>query len=96
MTDAMYEPLRQGQAANKFVKISEEGKEKWMPVDSNENTPGKEYRNGNMHDLPPGSLKLPVLQYDHFLIALKRSKPSVNNTDLEKYIEFTKSFGQDG
>jgi len=96
VTDAMYEPLRQGQLASKFVKFTEDGKEKWMPVDANENESSKQYRSGNMHDLPAGSLKLPSLSYQHFLIALTKCKPSVNSQDLLKYIEFTKSFGQDG
>jgi hypothetical protein len=29
-------------------------------------------------------------------LALKSSKPSVSSSDLNKYIEFTKSFGMDG
>ena len=92
----MFEPLRLGQLADRFVKVVEEGKEKWMPVASNEHDPSKQYRTGSMHELPPGSLKLAPLSYSHFLTALKKCKPSVNNEDLLKYIEFTKNFGQDG
>lgn len=31
-----------------------------------------------------------------FIASLKSSKPSVSPGDLDKYIEFTKSFGMDG
>jgi hypothetical protein len=35
-------------------------------------------------------------KYSDFILALKSSKPSVSSSDLNKYIEFTKSFGMDG
>jgi hypothetical protein len=35
-------------------------------------------------------------KYSDFIASLKSSKPSVSPGDLDKYIEFTKSFGMDG
>jgi hypothetical protein len=35
-----------------------------------------------MHELPANSLALPALSFNHFTIALKKSKPSVNQADL--------------
>lgn len=35
-------------------------------------------------------------KYSDFIAALKSSKPSVSVKDLDKYIDFTKSFGMDG
>ena len=49
-----------------------------------------------MTDIPSGTLKLPNVNYDHFILALKKSKPSVNLNDLQKYEDWTKNFGQDG
>jgi SpoVK/Ycf46/Vps4 family AAA+-type ATPase len=49
-----------------------------------------------MHELPAGSIRLPPLTMYHFTMALQKSKPSVNQKDLQQYIEWTKSYGQDG
>lgn len=49
-----------------------------------------------MNDVPSGLLKLPNVNYDNFMSALKKSKPSVNYNDLSKYAQWTKTFGQDG
>lgn len=35
-------------------------------------------------------------KYSDFVAALKNSKPSVSPGDLDKYIDFTKTFGMDG
>ena len=35
-------------------------------------------------------------KYSDFITSLKRSKPSVSVGDLDRYIEFTKTFGMDG
>jgi SpoVK/Ycf46/Vps4 family AAA+-type ATPase len=49
-----------------------------------------------MAELPAGSLRLPHLTMQHFELALLKSKPSVSQADLEHYIEWTKTFGQEG
>jgi hypothetical protein len=35
-------------------------------------------------------------KYSDFISALKNSKPSVSKNDLNKYVDFTKSFGMEG
>ena len=92
----MFEPLRFSQIAKRFVKIMDNGQEKWKPCPEYENNPGCEYRNCSMNDLPSGSLRLPHLTLQHFEMALLKSKPSVSLNDLGRYIDWTKDFGQDG
>ena len=96
MRDASFEPLRFCQAATRFVSYTSGGVEKWIPVDAHENFPGRKYKNCAMRDIASGELKLPDLNYTHFLGALKKSKASVSGGDLTKYIEWTKQFGQEG
>lgn len=47
-----------------------------------------------MNEIPAGLLKLPNVNYNHFISALTKSKASVNVNDLEKYNDWTKKFGQ--
>lgn len=35
-------------------------------------------------------------KFSDFKLALKSSKPSVSISDLDRYIDFTKTFGMDG
>ena len=67
-----------------------------MPCHASENIHGRRYQNCKMNDVPAGLLKLPNVNYEHFISALKKSKPSVNVKDLQKYADWTKTFGQDG
>ena len=94
--DASFEPLRFAQNANRFVGYISGGKEKWMPCMPSENVANRKYRNCKMNEIPSGLLKLPNVNYEHFLSALKKSKPSVNVNDLDKYVDWTRKFGQEG
>lgn len=103
MRDAAYEPLRICQNAIKFRRCkNEKGEDAWTPVPPSENIPGQEYVQTSMEKLT-GRIVLPDLQFvpiliiqEHFVAALTRSKPSVSMSDLHKYVEFTKNFGQEG
>ena len=44
----------------------------------------------------PSKLKAPELMTDDFFQAIARIKPSVAQVDLDRQIEFTNNFGQDG
>jgi hypothetical protein len=44
----------------------------------------------------PTKLKAPELTLDDFYQALARIKPSVSPADLDRQVDFTNSFGQDG
>jgi vacuolar protein-sorting-associated protein 4 len=50
----------------------------------------------NMYDIPAGKLKEPDVCLDDYMQALTRIKPSVCIEDLDRYIDFTAKFGQDG
>jgi vacuolar protein-sorting-associated protein 4 len=50
----------------------------------------------NMYDVPAGKLKEPDVCLDDYMQALTRIKPSVCIEDLDRYIDFTAKFGQDG
>ncbi|KYQ91797.1 hypothetical protein DLAC_11689 [Tieghemostelium lacteum] len=47
-------------------------------------------------DIEPSKLKEPPISLADCLKSLRNSKPTVSSKDLEKYVEFTKDFGQDG
>jgi hypothetical protein len=47
-------------------------------------------------DLEPSKLRAPDVTCEDFFQSLSRIKPSVATSDLDKQIEFTNSFGQDG
>jgi len=50
----------------------------------------------NLFQVDPKLLKAPDVTTEDFYQAIARIKPSVSNADLEKQIEFTNTFGQDG
>ena len=50
----------------------------------------------DMYDIPDGKLREPEVTIDDYMQALTRIKPSVCLEDLERYVDFTNKFGQDG
>ena len=53
-----------------------------MPCTPFENISGRKYKNCKMNEIPAGLLKLPNVNYNHFISALTKSKASVNVNDL--------------
>ena len=49
-----------------------------------------------LFQVEPSKLKAPDVTIEDFHQAIARIKPSVCAADLEKQIEFTNTFGQDG
>jgi hypothetical protein len=50
-----------------------------------------------LHNMPdPSKLRAPELQTEDFFAALARIRPSVATADLDRQIQFTSDFGQDG
>jgi len=47
-------------------------------------------------DIDGEDLLEPPISKKHFFQAIKTTRPSVNKSDLEKYIKWTKEFGQEG
>ena len=91
--DAIYEPIRKCESASHFVRIQRNGKDYYMPCAPSH--PGAIAM--KMHDMPnPEMLLPPDVCYDDYILALKKIKPTVHQTDLEKQEEFTREFGQEG
>ena len=91
--DAIYEPIRKCESASHFVRIQRNGKDYYMPCAPSH--PGAMAM--KMHDMPnPEMLLPPDVCYDDYILALKKIKPTVHQTDLEKQEEFTREFGQEG
>lgn len=70
---------------------------KYAPFKGQQQDQNKKYFKGDMQELKNhGHLIFLATTVDDFRLALKSSKPSVSSSDLERYIQFTKSFGMDG
>jgi vacuolar protein-sorting-associated protein 4 len=97
--EALMMPVRVVQDATHFKKVKAQDrknpsvmKEYWQPC-----SPGDleavemTWMNINGDDLlePPVSKR-------HFMQSIKTTRPSVNKSDLDKYIQWTKDFGQEG
>lgn len=91
--DALMEPIRKIQTATHFKPVSVDGHTKYSPC-----SPGDEgAREMSWLDIENGQdLLEPELTVKDFIKAVKRSRPTVNQHDLDKQIEFTNDFGQEG
>ncbi|KAJ2497520.1 Vacuolar protein sorting-associated protein 4 [Coemansia sp. RSA 2052] len=99
--DALMQPIRKVQVATHFKRVR-------YPADSSvPDGPQRDYWTpcspGDPHAIEKtwsevGSDELwePDLSSSDFLKAVKNSRPTVNDADLEKQIEFTNDFGQEG
>jgi len=93
--DALYEPIRTCQLATHFKKIDDETKK--QPFLYEPCSPGdKDAEEKTLMDIPGDQLRPVDVCMDHFESALKHSKPTVSQKDLEKFEEWTKEFGQEG
>lgn len=96
--DALMQPIRKIQAATHFkqvtVKDPETGENrlKWTPC-----SPGD---NGSQEmswmDISGDELQEPPLTVKDFFKAIKAIKPTVSKDDIQKQVEFTNEFGQEG
>jgi len=93
--DALYEPVRTCQVATHFKKVLDETKkqeflyEPCSPGDS-------KAEEKQLMDIPSNQLKPVDVNMKHFENALKHSKATVSQKDLERFEEWTKEFGQEG
>lgn len=86
--DALMQPIRKIQAATHFKQIANQ----YQPC-----SPGQAgAQEMNWMELDGDQLKEPDLSIEDFLKAVKSNKPTVNQKDLDKFIEFTNDFGSDG
>lgn len=87
--DALMQPIRKIQQAIHF-KTVEDGK--LTPC-----SPGDEgAREMNWMDLETDQLKEPELTIKDFIKLIKLNRPTVNAADIQKHIDFTNDFGQEG
>lgn len=96
--DALMQPIRKIQSATHFKRIDsidEETGESFVqyqpcsPGDANA-------IEMNWMELEGDQLKEPDLCLTDFLKAVKTNKPTVNQQDLDKFVEFTNDFGSEG
>ena len=87
--EAMFMPIRKCQNATKFKKLPDGYFSPVAPSDPE----GIEM---SMYDVPQGMLREPPVSIDDYMKALTRCKPSCCEEDLERYVDFTDKFGQEG
>ncbi|KAJ1943012.1 Vacuolar protein sorting-associated protein 4 [Linderina pennispora] len=99
--DALMQPIRKVQLATHFKRVVRSAdrseangpqREYWTPC-----SPGDpEAIEKTWSDVGGNELWEPDLTLSDFLKAVKNSRPTVNEADLSKQIEFTNDFGQEG
>lgn len=95
INDALMAPVRKLDKTRTWVEVIDESKVKYAPFDEKvPKNPNDRYFEGTMDQLKTKGFPLYLdTKYSDFISALKSSKPSVSLGDLDKYIEFTKTFG---
>lgn len=90
--DALMQPIRKIQQATHFKPVTDNGTEKLTPC-----SPGDEgARELSWIDVGTDELKEPDLTIKDFIKSIKSNRPTVNSADIEKHIDFTNDFGQEG
>jgi SpoVK/Ycf46/Vps4 family AAA+-type ATPase len=87
--EAMMMPIRRCQTATKFRVTPDGCYEPTYPSDPSG-------INMTLFQVEPSKLRAPDVTTEDFYQAIARIKPSVCEADLERQIEFTSTFGQDG
>lgn len=98
--DAMMQPVRAVQSATHFKKAS-------GPSQNDPNltvhdlltpcSPGDpEAVEMSWTEVDSTKLKEPVITFNDFIKSLRTTRPTVNQKDLEKYVEWTSEYGQEG
>jgi len=88
--DAVFQPVRKLQAAKKFRKVG--GK----LVVCDDKAYGPDIVETTLQNIPKDQLDIPVVTAADLDLALTKTKPSVDKTQLKEYEQFTKNFGQEG
>lgn len=92
--DALMQPIRKIQQATHFKLVIDpaDSKEKLTPC-----SPGDENSQElSWMDIGTDELKEPDLTIKDFIKSIKSNRPTVNSSDIEKHIDFTNDFGQEG
>lgn len=98
--DALYEPVRTCQMATHFKQVNypEEGGMKWLPCSPGDSDPSKKEMTlmEFMDKFDPSTLKPADVSAQNFKNVLALAKPTVGPEDLERLIEWTNQYGQEG
>lgn len=87
--DALMQPVRKLQQATHFKEVSPG---RLMPC-----SPGDpDAREMNWIDIDGDELELPELDVSDFLRSIATTRPTVNQSDIDRQLDFTKDFGQEG
>ncbi|EGG21124.1 AAA ATPase domain-containing protein [Cavenderia fasciculata] len=97
--DAIFQPIRTVQSATHFKEVRMPDRddpnvmtEYFVPCSPGDPM-GQEL---TCMDIEPSKVKEPPISLNDCLKSARTVKPSVSSKDLEKYIEFTRDYGQDG
>ena len=97
--DALMQPVRKVQTATHFRKLSGPSRENPRVIINDYLQPCSPGAPGAMEmnwmSVPGDKLLEPPVNFNDFVKTIKDVKPSVNQKELEKHVQFTKDFGQD-
>jgi vacuolar protein-sorting-associated protein 4 len=98
INDALMAPVRKLDKVRLWKEVNDGGQAKYSPCyENHQRDPTAKYFEGTMDQVKTKGYNLLLLTtYEDFLTAMKSSKPSVSQSDLQKYIDWTKSFGVEG
>jgi len=98
VNDALMEPVRTMQSATFFVKtkhVDEKFEYAWMPCSPSTNG-AQQMKLMEISSEEQDKVLAPQLSMPDFLRVLRKIKPSVNEKDISRQMDWTKEFGQDG
>jgi vacuolar protein-sorting-associated protein 4 len=90
--DALMQPVKKISPSKFWCKVNIKGKEKWTPC--KEDDPGATPL--NWRKVSASRLLEPTVEVEDFFNALFKVKPSVAESEIVKYLEWTKEFGFEG
>jgi len=96
--DALMQPVRDMQAATHFRKIQDAANKNdyvWVPCKSNDSG-AKAMKLLEFPENEQAKVQESPLNINHFLRILENAKPSVGKDDIQRYVDWTNEFGQDG
>jgi len=97
--EALMQPVRMVQDATHFKRViapsrqsPHQNREFWQPC-----SPGdRDATEMTWINIDGDELLEPPVSKRHFIMSIKTTRPSVNQNDLDKYVQWTKDFGQEG
>jgi len=96
--DALMEPVRTMQSATHFKKIPDPVNAEdhiWLPC-SPADPQGKKITLLQIPDEEQPKVRAEQLGLQHFLRILAKAKPSVSKDDIQRHVDWTNEFGQEG